>query len=68
VIRILEKIVGINGDRELQRILDEGYEFIARTQNGDFYRKRSHYIIYDPRVDEVIKTFKTKKVNGYSAK
>ena len=60
LIRILEKIVGVNGNEELKRILGEGYTFVARTQKKcDFYRRGHTYIIYDPKVDRVLKTFET---------
>ena len=64
-IKILEKIVGVNGDDELKRILGDGYLFIARTQkNCDFYRRGNTYVIYDPRTDTVLKSFQTNGTNG----
>lgn len=64
-IRILEKIIGVNGDEELKRILSDGYEFVARTQkNCDFYRRGNTYLIYDTKIDRVIKTFQTNGTNG----
>jgi hypothetical protein len=60
-VRILEKIVGVNGNGNLHQLLSDGYEFIARTHKGcDFYRRGNEYVIYNPKNDQIVKTFSTK--------
>jgi len=56
--RILEKIVGVNGEDTLREIESKGYEFVRRTTNYDFYRKEKDFIIYDARTDTIKKRFK----------
>lgn len=60
MIKLLERIIGINNEN-LSRLEDEGYEFIARTFSSDVYKKGNNFILYNPRTDEIIKQFTTRK-------